>query len=317
MRTIYIAGIVVIAFLLMAIPVGATVSTSTFTPKMTSAVDTGGNITQTSSELGGIYSAYKMFDYANGSVDNPWISNGVKDAWTKLIMPSSHQLGAYELHLFAATSNAPRSWTIEGSNDNVTWTVLDKQTDFATPGVWTNLQYKFNIAANANTTPSYKNWMLHVSDSWTGDVEIVELYLFEVTPSAPVAAFTAINVSTATNGTSQVWQGKSPFTMQFTDTSVPTAISHVWNFTNTTGDNAPHTFNTSTFSAPIYTFKDVGNFSVQLNATNAYGTNISPQLTYFVNVTAPVHLLSRFDPVAGANGTAPLYVQFFDNSTWL
>jgi len=104
-------------------------------------------------------------------------------------------------------------------------------------------------------------------------------------PVAPVASFTSTNISIATNASTAGWAGIAPFTMVFNDTSTGTPTSWVWNATNVTGNNVAYTFNTSTFSAPIYTFATAGNYTIKLNATNAVGSNISTQVTW-VNVSS-------------------------------
>ena len=104
--------------------------------------------------------------------------------------------------------------------------------------------------------------------------------------STPVASFASTNISVATNSTARGWEGVAPFTMQLTNTSTnPPFTSYVWNATNTTGNNVAYTFNSTTFYAPIHTFTYPGNYSIQLNVTGTYGSNISIQKTY-INVSA-------------------------------
>jgi len=131
------------------------------------------------------------------------------------------------------------------------------------------------------------------------------------TPSpAPVASFTSTNKSVATNVT-EGWEGVAPFTMQLTNTSTnPPHTSFVWNATNVTGNNVPFTFNETTFYNPIYTFRDAGNYTIELNVTNAYGTNISTQITY-VNVTSSFD--ANFIPTPDG-GQIPLLVTFADTT---
>lgn len=100
----------------------------------------------------------------------------------------------------------------------------------------------------------------------------------------PVASFSSVNRSIATNTTARGWEGIAPFTMQFTNTSTnPPHTSWVWNYT-ALGSSTPVTFNQTTYPNPIYTFTPAGNYSIQLNVTGTYGTNISTQKT-FVNVS--------------------------------
>ncbi|WP_440950380.1 PKD domain-containing protein [Methanosphaerula subterraneus] len=111
----------------------------------------------------------------------------------------------------------------------------------------------------------------------------------------PVADFTA-NV---TNGT-------SPLSVGFTDRSTGSPTSWSWSF----GDG-----NTSTLQNPSHTYTVAGNYTVNLTATNAGGSNTSVRTDY-ITVTTPVTPA----PVAGfsanvTNGTAPIAVGFTDQST--
>ncbi|MCT8336681.1 PKD domain-containing protein [Methanoculleus sp. Afa-1] len=68
----------------------------------------------------------------------------------------------------------------------------------------------------------------------------------------PAAAFTA-----------NVTEGNAPLTVQFTDESTGNVTAWLWNF----GDG-----NTSTEQNPVHTYASPGNYTVTLNASNAYGT---------------------------------------------
>ena len=143
-------------------------------------------------------------------------------------------------------------------------------------------------------------------------VRRIVLYTEDGYSLSPVSSFTSTNRSVATNVT-EGWEGVAPFTMQLTNTSTnPPHTSFVWNATNVTGNNVPFTFNETTFYNPIYTFRDAGNYTIELNVTNAYGTNISTQITY-VNVSTPAPVAS-FTSDAYV-GTDPLTATLTDTST--
>ncbi|MFA4877117.1 MAG: PKD domain-containing protein [Methanoregula sp.] len=82
----------------------------------------------------------------------------------------------------------------------------------------------------------------------------------------PVAAFTATPLS-----------GLPPLNVQFTDTSTGSPTSWSWSF----GDGG-----TSTQQNPSYPYTTPGSYTVQLTATNAYGSNTETKTGYVV-VTAP------------------------------
>jgi len=108
---------------------------------------------------------------------------------------------------------------------------------------------------------------------------------------APVASFTA-----------NVTSGAVPLSVNFTDTSTNTPTSWLWDF----GDG-----NTSTDQNPTYTYTAVGTYSINLNATNAGGSNISTQTEYITAAFAPV---SNFSANV-TEGAVPLSVNFTDTST--
>jgi PKD repeat protein len=107
--------------------------------------------------------------------------------------------------------------------------------------------------------------------------------------AAPVASFTYIPTS-----------GVEPLSVQFTDTSTNAPTSWGWFFQDKTGNDTIVQFSTS--QSPLKIFNQ-GNFTIKLNATNAYGSNVSTQISW-VNVSAYVPPL--VPPVAAfsANSTS-------------
>ncbi|MFA5213044.1 MAG: kelch repeat-containing protein, partial [Methanoregula sp.] len=101
----------------------------------------------------------------------------------------------------------------------------------------------------------------------------------------------------------------APLAVKFTDTTTNTPTRWVWNATNVTGNNTAFTF--AITQSPLQTF-GVGNYSINLNATNSGGFNLSTQIT-FINVSAPAPVASF--TADKTNGTAPLAVQFTDTTT--
>ncbi len=112
--------------------------------------------------------------------------------------------------------------------------------------------------------------------------------------NAPQAAF-------AGNPTS----GTAPLTVSFTDQSTGDPTSWQWNF----GDG-----NTSTQQNPQHTYQNEGNYTVELTASNSFGSDTEIKENY-IQVDAAGEA-----PVAGfsgtpTSGTAPLTVSFTDEST--
>ncbi|MDD5144041.1 PKD domain-containing protein [Methanoregula sp.] len=123
--------------------------------------------------------------------------------------------------------------------------------------------------------------------------------------SVPVAGFTVATTS-----------GTAPFTAQFSDASTNTPSSWFWDFGD--GDNT-----NATKQNPVHTYANAGNYTVNLTATNADGSNFKVMSEY-IAVTggspggdAPV---ANFTVVLDGegkmpHGLAPVTVSFTDSST--
>ena len=99
--------------------------------------------------------------------------------------------------------------------------------------------------------------------------------------------------------------GTAPLAVQFTDQSTGSPTAWSWDF----GDGS-----TSTSRNPSHTYQNAGSFTVRLTSSNSGGQNTRTRTSYIV-VSAPVSPpIAEFgaSPVAG---TAPLAVQFADQST--
>ncbi|WP_317065036.1 PKD domain-containing protein [Methanoculleus caldifontis] len=96
-------------------------------------------------------------------------------------------------------------------------------------------------------------------------------------------------------------EGNAPLTVQFTDASNGNVTVWTWDF----GDG-----NTSTEVSPLHTYTTAGTYTVSLNASNAYGFNVSTAASDIRVFSAPVAGF-MFAP---SEGNAPLTVQFNDSS---
>ena len=155
---------------------------------------------------------------------------------------------------------------------------------------WNPLPGEFNLTAGETYTVTI------VADPGPSSTSADAVMFRPVTGnSPPVAAFTG----TPTSGT-------APLTVQFTDQSTG-ATSWEWDFDNNgTVD--------STNQSPSYQYTAAGIYTVKLTATNSIGSNDKIEIDY-INVTE-----TQQPPVADfsgtpTSGTAPLTVQFTDQST--
>jgi len=147
--------------------------------------------------------------------------------------------------------------------------------------------------AERNATHTYAN-----AGTYIVTLNASNTYGYNVSAPIPV---TVLEPPTA-GFTANVTEGNMPLSVQFTDTSIGNVTAWAWDF----GDG-----NTSTVKSPTHTYTGAGNYSVTLNASNAYGFSVKTEVSY-ITVLAP--------PTAGftanvTEGNAPLAVQFTDNST--
>ena len=99
--------------------------------------------------------------------------------------------------------------------------------------------------------------------------------------------------------------GYTPLTVRFTDTSDNSPTSWSWSF----GDG-----NTSTDENPTYTYTTAGAYTVSLTATNAGGSNTTT-VDSDITVVAGTNVIPvAFFTESDITGTAPLTVQFTDES---
>jgi PKD repeat protein len=122
-----------------------------------------------------------------------------------------------------------------------------------------------------------------------------------IIPSSPTAQFTADST-----------QGKSPLTVQFTDTSVTAGTtSYQWDFND---DGVVD----SSAKNPQYTYQRTGSYTVKLTVTDASGSD-SEVKTNYIRVVSTFGTTSASLPTAQftadrTQGLSPLTVQFTDTS---
>jgi PKD repeat protein len=213
------------------------------------------------------------------------------------------------------TDRGIKTFTFWGSNSYGSFAELTYSNDTG----WTPLTASastFDIHASSNTadtkyitinnTVAYRYYAIKVADGWGGTVmgaRHIELQTEDgYTPAiAPVASFTPTGSITGTDSVTQA----------FTDTSTNTPTGWSWTYQGiATGNNTQTIW--STAQNPTGTF-GVGNFSIKLNATNAYGYNLSTQSTW-INVSATIPV-SSFTPTGVVTGTDLVTQTFTDTST--
>jgi len=173
------------------------------------------------------------------------------------------------------STNAPTAWTWD-FGDNATSDQRNPIHTYTAAGTYTVTLTATNAAGSDDEVKT--GYITVSSGGGSGGGE------------APVANFTA-----------NITEGNAPLAVQFTDTSTGVPTSWAWDF----GDG-----NTATEQNPIHTYESPGNYSVTLNASNAYGYNVSAPTT--ITVLEPLVANFTYTP---NEGNAPLAVTFNDTST--
>lgn len=115
--------------LLLLLPVLA-FGTVEFSPNdLTSNTSHPPYVSSASSEFSASFAPWKVFDVTGGY----WIGTGSGVDWVKLDLGGGIRatMSSYTITVNSVPEplRAPRNWTMEGSNDNSAWTVVDTQTN--------------------------------------------------------------------------------------------------------------------------------------------------------------------------------------------
>lgn len=105
--------------------------------------------------------------------------------------------------------------------------------------------------------------------------------------------------------------GRDPLTIQFNDTSTGCVTAWNWTFNNVTGNDTEIGFSNIQNFTHVFT---IGNYSIRLNASNAYQYNITTQ-PYFINVSPMLNPIIVKFITFPTSGIDPLTIRFNDTST--
>jgi hypothetical protein len=127
-------------------------------PQMTSNTTPSG----VANASGNVTTAWQAFDINNTTT---WAGT-TNGGWLSYNFPTSRIIIRYGFVSSVNNSQSPRTWTFEGSNDGINWTVLDTQTNFTTV---INTFYSFTFT---NTTP-YTFYRINVTAVQTLNNQLV------------------------------------------------------------------------------------------------------------------------------------------------
>jgi C1A family cysteine protease len=159
----------------------------------------------------------------------------------------------------------------------------------------------YSSKATANPGEGY---ISSLGAEWHDITEVSVEGLDMATASVCLKAFTTVSTLPQAVFLANTTSGKAPLTVTFTDASIGTPTAWYWYF----GDGSE-----SRVRNPVHTFTEVGNYTVQLTATNSVGQSMEwmPVTVDPAPTPAPVAAFIA----TPTNGTAPLKVQFTDQST--
>ncbi|NEW08426.1 hypothetical protein GK047_20725 [Paenibacillus sp. SYP-B3998] len=155
------------------------------TPAMTSNTSPSGTVSASSVYYASDYAAWYAFDKRTGA-PAPWIAKEAT-GWIRYDFGSSKSIVTrYEVTSKdheAYTSQSPKSWVLEGSDNGISWDVLDTQTNVSN---WARREKRsFKIP---NIT-DYKMYQVRVTQTFGGVVSVEEIGLYggiaAAAPSTP------------------------------------------------------------------------------------------------------------------------------------
>jgi hypothetical protein len=124
-----------------------------------------GTLTVSNENGGGATAGEGSPKLVDGDINTKYLYNYVADSWFELRFPTAIAVGAYTFtSANDASSRDPKNWTLQGSNDGTTWTILDTRVDEAfaarfqtkryeiagTPDAYT--RYRIVVSANAGSS---------------------------------------------------------------------------------------------------------------------------------------------------------------------
>jgi len=233
-----------------------------------------------------------------GNVNSTWVNATANTDSCAVIPPADTTPPDSISNLVAATIN--------DTNATLTW-ANPTQTDFYRSNFYRGDTW-FSNYTNTTTdaywcclTPLTTYFVNTTTEDLSGNRNVthwVNISFTTATPPPPTASFAATPTS-----------GIAPLSVTFNDTSInaPTSWAYARNNLTVTAWELIASTRNATVSFPA------GNWSVNLSASNAYGSNISTQETW-VNVTNPIPV-SAFSVNATVGITYGMHVAFTDLST--
>lgn len=159
---------------------GCSATSLTVSPIMTSNSSPAPYVVTTSSTLGGTWDVYKLFSGTTGSQGTEWATNGANTAWVKIDLGSPKIVTDYKLvGSYQGVSYNPKTWTIQGSNNNADWTTLHSIIN----ETWDSLNQVKNYAFQNTTAYRYYKIDITANNGSANYVQLNEWTLYNYSPS--------------------------------------------------------------------------------------------------------------------------------------
>lgn len=122
------------------------------------------------------YLPKSAFDGINGNAYNYWFSKTASNEWIKYDFDKSPKIiGTYTIAPRNSTG-APKSWTFEGSNDNISWDILDTQINQINWMPYEERDYSFS------NNKSYRYYrFFFTSNNGASTINVTEIKMTETT----------------------------------------------------------------------------------------------------------------------------------------
>jgi PKD repeat protein len=290
--------ILIISLLLLSLLVGTvTAETTWLNPAMTTNTTPEG-VASESSFISLPYYGNASFDHVKTAIGWTTVSGGIPGWLQYKFSNNTAVIVAYNITSSTVVARTPKDWTIKGSKtgaftgEEITLSTITGQTSWG--------EYETRIFTISNPS-NYTYYRMDISAN-NGDanyIQFTELELWGEFLSPPVSSFT-------TNTTS----GVSPLAVLLTDTSTNTPTSWAWGAKNITGNDTwipIGTVQNQEFAFPV------GNWSVNMTATNGAGSNISTQITH-INVSSGTQIPIAISSLSRLAIQAGSYIWFNDTS---
>ena len=192
-------------------------------------------------------------------------------------------------NITTTTINTPIQFTDKSFGEPTGWATYNWA--FGDGGTSTSQNPVYSYSAIGNYTVTYTSTLIQNTSITNSTMMYINITASP--PPAPISAFVGSPLVVSVGSS-----------VQFTDQSSNSPSSWLWVFGDGSGN---------TNQNPLHTYTSVGNYTVNLTATNSQGSNTLSKTNY-------IRVVALTAPVAGftsnvSTGLSPLAVQFTDTST--